>query len=51
MRDEVEHIIEPTVSITDRPVVQLDLHVSYPPRRTHRVRPRLITDIHQRLRS
>jgi hypothetical protein len=29
--DEVEHIIEEAVGIVDRPVVQLALHLSYPP--------------------
>ncbi|SEC26777.1 site-specific DNA recombinase [Rhodococcus jostii] len=31
--DEIEHIIKEAVGIVDRPVVQLALHLSYPPRR------------------
>lgn len=50
MRNKVEHIIKPTVRIADRPVVQLALHLSYPPGRPNRVWPWLFTDIHQRLR-
>ena len=47
VRDAVEHIIKPAVRITDRPVVQLALHLSYPPGRPKGVRPWLFTDIHQ----
>ncbi len=48
--NEVEHIIKPAAAIIDRPVVQLALHLPYPPGCPRRVRPGLFTDIHQRLR-
>ena len=49
--DKVKHIIKAAAGIPDRPLVQLALHLSYPPRRPNRVRPQRFTDIHQRLRS
>jgi hypothetical protein len=37
--NEVEHIINATAGIIDRPVVQLALHLPYPPGCPRRVRP------------
>ncbi|MFC9356671.1 hypothetical protein ACFTZB_08825 [Rhodococcus sp. NPDC057014] len=47
MVDEVERIIEEAVGIVDRPVVQLALHLSYPPCRPIGIGPRQLTGIHQ----
>jgi len=49
--NEVEHIIKAAAAIIGRPVVQLALHLPYPPGCPCRVRPRLFANIHQRLRS
>ncbi|WP_245925630.1 hypothetical protein [Nocardia nova] len=44
--DEVEHIIEPTAGIIDRPMVQLALHPAYPQLGRFQVGPRS-TRIHK----
>ncbi|CCW14245.1 hypothetical protein EBESD8_48130 [Rhodococcus aetherivorans] len=49
--DEVVHIIKEAVGIVDRPVVQLALHLSYPPCRPIGIGPCQLTGIHQCLRS